>query len=124
MRKDWQTKPAKVKIYVTSVVLVSVPIYLWAVSRLIQDMSLQPQQILPITVITIFAWVGGWWVVRIPRAPQMWMAVIDCLILAIMMIYGVAAGVVAHGPSYFMSYWSILQKKPARAPGRVTALAQ
>ncbi len=117
MRKDWQTKPAKVKIYVTAVVLASVPIYLWAVGRLIQDTSAHPQQILPITVITIFAWIGGWWVVRIPRAPQMWMAVIDCLILAIMMIYGVAAGVVAHGPSYFMSYWSILQKKPVEHRG-------
>jgi diguanylate cyclase (GGDEF)-like protein/putative nucleotidyltransferase with HDIG domain len=46
------------------------------------------------------------------------MAVVDCLILSITMIYGVAAGVIAHGPSYIMSYWSIIQKKPLEHRGQ------
>ncbi len=109
---DWQSRPAKVKLFIAAVVLAAVPIYVWtAVSLLRLGASFSWQDWVSLTGLTTVACLSSRWVVRVPRT-QIWMAVADCLTLSVTMIYGVAPGVLASGLFHLISYWFAIRKKP------------
>lgn len=57
------------------------------------------------------------WVVRVPRTDN-YMAVADSLMLAVTMIYGLVAGVLANGLFYLVSYWFATRpKSTSPSPG-------
>ena len=99
---DGPSPPAKVKLYVFAVVAAALPVYAWAFFRL-AHFDYTEEQWASLLGITFIAWLGSSWVVRIPRTIT-WMAVADCLTLSVTMIYGIAPGVLAHGPSCLVSY--------------------
>ena len=111
---DWQNRPAKVKLYIAAVVAVAIPIFAWAILTLFQLRHVYSwQDWVSLAALTIVACVSSKWVVRVPRT-QSWMAVADCLILSVTMIYGVASGVIASGLFNLASYWFAIRKKPLR----------
>lgn len=111
---DWQDRPAKVKLYIAAVGAVALPIFAWAVHALIQLRQVFTwQDWLSLAALTAVASLSSKWVVRVPRT-QSWMAVADCLILSVTMIYGVASGVIASGLFNLASYWFAIRKKPLR----------
>jgi diguanylate cyclase (GGDEF)-like protein/putative nucleotidyltransferase with HDIG domain len=108
---DWQNRPAKVKLYIATVVAVAVPILAWAVHALIQLRQVFTwQDWLSLAVLTAVASLSSKWVVRIPRT-QTWMAVADCLILSVTLIYGIAPGVVANALFMLAGYWFTTKTK-------------
>ena len=66
--------------------------------------SLPPWEIVALLGVIVVACVSARWVVRVPRTDN-YIAVADTLMLAVTMIYGVVAGVVANGVFYLVSYW-------------------
>ena len=56
--------------------------------------------------VLAIACVSARWVVRVPRTDN-YMAVADSLMLAVTMIYGVVAGVLANGLFYLVGYWCV-----------------
>ena len=111
---NWQDRPAKVKLYIAAVVAVAFPIFAWAILILFQLRHVYSwQDWISLAALTIVACVSSKWVVRVPRT-QSWMAVADCLILSVTMIYGVASGVIASGLFNLASYWFAIRKKPLR----------
>ncbi len=61
--------------------------------------------------VVAVACVSARWVVRVPRTDN-YMAVADSLMLAVTMIYGVVAGVLANGLFYLVSYWCVTRSSP------------
>lgn len=61
--------------------------------------------------VVAVACVSARWVVRVPRTDN-YMAVADALMLAVTMIYGVVAGVLANGLFYLVSYWFVTRTGP------------
>ncbi len=108
---DWQDRPAKVKLYIAAVVAVALPIFAWAVHALIQLRQVFTwQDWLSLAALTAVASLSAKWVVRVPRT-QTWMAVADCLILSVTMIYGIAPGVVANALFSLAGYWFTTRTK-------------
>lgn len=109
---DWQNPPAKVKLFVNAFIALAIPVYIWAIYDLIRlSADYGWEQWSSLIGITVVAWLGSSWVVRIPRTLT-WMAVADCLMLSITMIYGIGPGIIANGPSHFVSYWVAVRKGP------------
>ena len=114
---DWQNPPAKVKLFVSAAVAVAIPIYIWAIYDLLRiSTDYNWEQWSSLIGITVVAWLGSSWVVRIPRTIT-WMAVADCLMLSITVIYGIGPGIIANGPSHLVSYWVAIQKTPLKHRG-------
>ena len=114
---DWQDPPAKVKYYVAAVVVAAVPVYIWSILDLIQIASTRTWDTwFSLIGITAVACVSSRWVVRIPRTIT-WIAVGDCLILSVTLIYGVSAGVLANGVTHLVSYWFATRGKPVEHRG-------
>jgi diguanylate cyclase (GGDEF)-like protein/putative nucleotidyltransferase with HDIG domain len=108
---DWQDRPAKVKLYIAAVVAVALPIFAWAIHSLFRLAEVYSwQDWISLAGLTAVASVSSKWVVRIPRT-NTWMAVADCLILSVTMIYGVAPGVLAIGLFHLVGYWFTTRKK-------------
>ena len=61
--------------------------------------------------VVAVACVSARWVVRVPRTDN-YMAVADSLMLAVTMIYGVVAGVLANGLFHLVSYWCVTRSSP------------
>jgi len=72
-------------------------------SELVNSLSLSEGMAL-LGVLSV-ACLSARWVVRLPRTDN-YMAVADSLMLAVTMIYGIVAGVLANGIFYLVSYWS------------------
>jgi diguanylate cyclase (GGDEF)-like protein len=109
---DWRHWPASVKIYVAAVVGVAVPMYAWAVHQSIRTALTYPaDRLLSLLGILLVAALSARWVVRIPRT-KTWIAVADCLIISIVMIYGLAPGIVAHGLFNLVGYWFAVEQEP------------
>ena len=109
---DWRRWPASVKIYVAAVVGVGVPVYGWALYRsIITAVAYPPDKLVSLLGILFVAGLSARWVVRIPRTTN-WIAVADCLIISIVMIYGLAPGIVAAGFFHTVSYWFAVEREP------------
>jgi len=113
---NWESPPRAVKLYITAVVLLAVPVYLWSAVSLASQ-ALSRSQWIWLGALSLVASVCSRWLVRIPRS-NTWMSVADCLIISITMIYGVAAGVLSSGLFYLVSYWSATWKRPEELEGR------
>jgi diguanylate cyclase (GGDEF)-like protein/putative nucleotidyltransferase with HDIG domain len=114
---DWRKWPARVRVYVSAVVGVGLSVYLWAlVSTLRISRSLTRDELISLIGILVVAGLSARWVVRIPRTTN-WMAVADCLIIAIVMIYGLAPGIVAHGLFHLVSYRFAVEREPQENRG-------
>jgi diguanylate cyclase (GGDEF)-like protein/putative nucleotidyltransferase with HDIG domain len=101
---DWKNTPAKLRFFLAAVVAAAVPVYVWSVVRLIELRSVMTvSDWFSLAGLTTVACLTSRWVVRIPRT-NTWMAVADCLIITLLMIYGLAAGVVASGLLHLVSY--------------------
>ena len=108
---DWQDRPAKVKLYIAAVVAVALPIFAWAFHALVQLRAVFTwQEWLSLAGLIAVASLSSKWVVRVPRT-QTWMAVADCLILSVTMIYGIASGVVANALFTLAGYWFTTKTK-------------
>ena len=109
---DWQNRPARVKLYIAAVVAVALPIFGWAALSLLRQGPIYSwQDWISLVGLAAVACASSRWVVRVPRT-QTWIAVADCLILSVTMIYGVAPGVVASGLFHLAGYWFAITKKP------------
>ena len=108
---DWQDRPAKVRLYVAAVAAVALPIFVWAIWELFRLSHVYSwRDWIALAALIAVASLSSKWVVRIPRT-QTWMAVADCLILSVTMIYGVASGILANGLFHLASYWFATKKK-------------
>ncbi len=111
--------PSKAKLFVYAVVGSGIAIYLWAlpsVPGLI--LSYPPGEWIALGGVVLVACLSARWVVRIPRTDN-YVAVADCLILSVTMIYGIAIGVVANGLFYFVSYWFATKRRPVERGARL-----
>ncbi|MGH9335923.1 MAG: HD-GYP domain-containing protein, partial [Vicinamibacteria bacterium] len=114
---DWRERPASVRIYVSAVVGGGVAVYAWALYRTLRSANtLPPENLISFIGILLVAALSARWVVRIPRTAT-WMAVADCLIIAIVMIFGLAPGIVAHGLFNVISYWFAVEREPQEHRG-------
>ncbi len=114
---DWQNRPASVRIYVSAVVGGGVAVYLGALYRTFRlGSSMPPEELVSLLGILLVAGLSARWVVRIPRTTN-WMAVADCLIISIVMIYGLAPGIIAHGLFNLVSYWFAVEREPQEHRG-------
>ncbi|MGH9462430.1 MAG: bifunctional diguanylate cyclase/phosphohydrolase [Vicinamibacteria bacterium] len=108
---DWQDRPAKVVLYIAAVVAVALPVFVWAIWQLVRLTDVYSwRDWVALASLTAVASLSSKWVVRIPRT-QTWMAVADCLILSVTMIYGVAPGILANGLFHLVGYWFTTKKK-------------
>ncbi|HZY30596.1 MAG TPA: hypothetical protein VFF86_03040, partial [Candidatus Methylomirabilis sp.] len=109
---DWRRWPASVKAYVAAVVGVGVPVYGWALYHSIATAVTYPaDKLVSLLGILVVAGLSARWVVRIPRTTN-WIAVADCLVISIVMIFGLAPGIVAHGFFHAVSYWYAVEREP------------
>lgn len=115
---DWKNPPAKLKLFLAAVVAAALPIHVWSVLSLIELRSvLTVSDWVSLAGLTAAACLTSRWVVRIPRT-NTWMAVADCLIIAILMIYGLAAGVLASSLIHLVSYRFATWKRPTDLEGK------
>ena len=116
---DWRKWPASVKFYVSAIVGGGVAVYLWALVQTFRiSRTLTTDELVSLLGILLVAGLSARWVVRIPRTTN-WMAVADCLIIAIVMIYGLAPGVVAHGLFHLISYRFAVDREPRYAINKI-----
>jgi diguanylate cyclase (GGDEF)-like protein/putative nucleotidyltransferase with HDIG domain len=109
---DWRRWPASVKLYVAAVIGVGAPVYGWALYQSIDaGLEYPPDKLVSLLGILLVAALSARWVVRIPRTTN-WIAVADCLIISIVMIFGLAPGIVAHGLFNLVSYWFAVEREP------------
>jgi diguanylate cyclase (GGDEF)-like protein/putative nucleotidyltransferase with HDIG domain len=114
---DWRNRPASVRGYVSAVVGGGVAVYLWALYQTAWIAArLSAEDLASLVGILLVAGLSARWVVRIPRTTN-WMAVADCLIIAIVMIFGLAPGIVAHGLFNLVSYWFAVEREPQEHRG-------
>ena len=115
---DWRNRPASVRFYIAAVVGGGVGVYVWALYRtVLGSVTLSTEDFVSLVGILLVSALSARWVVRIPRTTN-WMAVADCLIIAIVMIFGLAPGIVAHGLFNLVSYWFAVEREP-QEQGRV-----
>jgi len=109
--------PSRVKVFAYSVVGLGGSIFVWAALSAPDLASTLPlSEVIALVGVVIVASLSARWVVRIPRTDN-YMAVADSLILAIVMIYGIVAGVLANGVFYVVSYWFTVRGGPPEKPG-------
>jgi diguanylate cyclase (GGDEF)-like protein/putative nucleotidyltransferase with HDIG domain len=114
---DWRNRPASVRFYIAAVVGGGVGVYIWALYRTIRiSPTLSAEDFVSLVGILLVSALSARWVVRIPRTTN-WMAVADCLIIAIVMIFGLAPGIVAHGLFNLVSYWCAVEREPQEHRG-------
>ena len=97
--------PFAVRVFSYTIALLGAIAFGWAflsVGELVSD--LPPSEGVALLSVVFVACVSARWVVRIPRT-DIYMAVADTLMLAVTMIYGLVAGILANGLFYLVSYW-------------------
>ena len=103
---DLRKGPVGVRAFAYATSALGVAVLAWAIlssSELINSLSLSEGMAL-LGVLSV-ACLSARWVVRVPRTDN-YMAVADSLMLAVTMIYGIVAGVLANGIFYLVGYWS------------------
>lgn len=102
---DLYKGPAGVRIFSYTIALLGAITLGWATFLFGDFLSQLPlaEGIAFVSVIVV-ACVSARWVVRVPRTDN-YMAVADSLMLAVTMIYGLVAGILANGLFYLVSYW-------------------
>jgi diguanylate cyclase (GGDEF)-like protein len=114
---DWRDWPASVKIYVGAVVGAGITLYAWAIHQsFAAALEFPPGKLFSLAGILLVAGWSARWVVKIPRTTN-YIAVADCLIISIVMIYGLEPGIVAHGLFHFLSYWFGVEHDPQERLG-------
>ena len=114
---DWQRRPASFRSYISAVVGGGVAVYLWALAETARfAASLPGEEIASLLGVLFVGCLSARWVVRIPRTAN-WISVADCLILSLVMIYGLAPGIVAHGLFHLVSYWFAVEREPQEQRG-------
>ena len=97
--------PFAVRVFSYTIALLGAIAFGWAflsVGELVSD--LPSSEGVALLSVVFVACVSARWVVRIPRT-DIYMAVADTLMLAVTMIYGLVAGILANGLFYLVSYW-------------------
>jgi hypothetical protein len=108
----WRKGSFRVRVFSYTIALLGAVTLGWAalsVGDFVESLSLS-EGVAFLSVVAV-ACVSARWVVRVPRTDN-YMAVADSLMLAVTMIYGVVAGVLANGLFYLVSYWFVTRSSP------------
>ena len=103
---DLRKGPVGVRAFAYATSTIGAAVLAWAIlssGELVNSLSLS-EGVALIGVLSV-ACLSARWVVRVPRTDN-YMAVADSLMLAVTMIYGIVAGVLANGIFYLVGYWS------------------
>ena len=103
---DLRKGPVGVRAFAYTISALGAAVLAWAIlssSELIASLSLS-EGIALVGVMSV-ACLSARWVVHVPPTDN-YIAVADSLMLAVTMIYGIVAGVLANGIFYLVSYWS------------------
>ncbi len=116
---DLRQGPIGVRAFAYTIILAGAVALVWAIVA-VGDLlsSLPTAEVLTLTAVVVVACSSARWVVKVPRTDN-YMAVADSLMLGVTMIYGLAAGVLANGLFYLVSYWFATRKETV--DGRVPA---
>lgn len=108
----WRKGPIRVRVFSYTIAVLGAVSLGWAalsVGDFVESLPLS-EGVAFLCVVAV-ACVSGRWVVRVPRTDN-YMAVADALMLAVTMIYGVVAGVLANGLFYLVGYWFVTRTGP------------
>ena len=111
----WRKGPFRVRVFSYTIAVLGALTLGWAalsIGDFVETLSLS-EGVAFLSVVAV-ACVSARWVVRVPRTDN-YMAVADSLMLALTMIYGVVAGVLANSLFYLVSYWFVTRSSPLRS---------
>ena len=108
----WRKGPFRVRVFSYTIAVLGAVALGWAALSVGDFVASLPlSEGVAFLSVVVVACVSARWVVRVPRTDN-YMAVADSLMLAVTMIYGVVAGVLANGLFYLVSYWCVTRWSP------------